>query len=108
MPECQWRVPRSVHHSRRAALRVRQVRGAYDSVIRPYHSWLLRKTVDIVMTQLPSVEEAVGMFGPGLGDAERENKVFDEIQLYLLEGQPVVELLERIFADLGLEDFHTV
>ena len=50
------------------------VKGAYDKVIRPYHSWLLRKTFDIVSTQIPTVEEAFAMMGPGLGDAERENK----------------------------------
>jgi len=84
------------------------VRGAYDTVIRPYHSWLLRKTFDIVSTQVPNITEAIGMLGPGLGDAERERKVFDEIRFYISQGLPLVELLENMYAELRLEDLRQV
>ena len=96
------------------------------------------KTFDIVSTQIPTVEEAFAMMGPGLGDAERENKasrrllsasppsscsprsspplpppptphqVFDEIELYLSAGRPLVALLERLYTELKLEDLRQV
>lgn len=84
------------------------VKAAYDAVIRPFHSWLLRKTFDIVSSQFPTMPEVIGMVGPGLGDAEREGKVFDEMAFYLQHGQPVVELLERLMSELKLEDLRQV
>ena len=51
---------------------VDSVRDGYAKTIRPYHSWLLRKTFDLVSSQLPTSEEMVVLMGPGLGDAERE------------------------------------
>ena len=84
------------------------VKGAYDAVIRPFHSWLLRKTFDIVSTQSPTMPEVIEMVGPGLGDAEREGKVFDEMEFYLSVGRPVVELLEDLMAELQLEDLRQV
>lgn len=84
------------------------VQGAYDAVIRPYHSWLLRKTFDIVSTQVPNVAEAISMLGPGLGDAEREGKVFEELRFYVAQGRPVIALLEQMYAELRLEDLRQV
>lgn len=48
------------------------------------------------------------MLGPGLGDAERERKVFDEIRFYISHGLPLVELLEHMYAELRLEDLRQV
>jgi len=84
------------------------VRGAYNEVLRPFHSWLLRKTVDIVTTQVPHLDEAIAMLSPGLGDAERELKCFAEIRMYVAEGWPVINTLDAIFAELKLEDLRQV
>jgi len=84
------------------------LQAAYDMTIRPFHSWLLRKTFDIVSTQCPTLPEVIGMVGPGLGDAEREGKVFDEMEFYLQHGQPVVDLLEQLMGELKLEDVRQV
>jgi hypothetical protein len=84
------------------------VQAAYDAVIRPFHSWLLRKTFDIVATQFPTMPEVIGMVGPGLGEAERERKVFEEMALYLEHGRPVVALLEQLMGELKLEDLRLV
>ena len=46
--------------------------------------------------------------GPGLGDAEREGKVFAVMRMYLEEGKPVAAALDKIFADLKLEDLRQV
>ena len=51
------------------------VRDGYGKTLRPFHSWLLRKTFDLVSSQLPSFDDAMVMFGTGLGDAEREGSV---------------------------------
>jgi hypothetical protein len=84
------------------------VQAAYDAVIRPFHSWLLRKTFDIVATQFPTMPEVIGMVGPGLGEAERERKVFEEMAIYLEHGRPVVALLEQLMGELKLEDLRLV
>ena len=84
--------------------------------------------------QVPSLHEAIALVGAGLGEAERESKVFHEMQLYVKEGRcvgtlaarptpraspracggarqthrPVVEMLDELFADLQLEDLRQV
>ena len=68
----------------------------------------LDKTFDIVATQFPTMPEVIGMVGPGLGEAERERKVFEEMALYLEHGRPVVALLEQLMGELKLEDLRLV
>ena len=84
------------------------VRDGYAKTLRPFHSWLLRKTFDLVSSQLPSFDDAMVMFGSGLGDAEREGKVCADIRLYVEEGRPVAAALDKIFAELKLEDLRQV
>ena len=84
------------------------VRTAYDLVVRPFHSWLLRKTFDLVTTQIPSLDEAVLLMGQGLGEAERVGKVYEEIRMYLVEGWKVANTLDAIYDDLKLEDLRQV
>ena len=117
------------------------VRDGYNQTVRPFHSWLLRKTFDLVSsqvrilshhtlstlthipvsththlpslflslsTQVPNMEEGIMCLGPGLGDAEREGKVFADMRMYLEEGKPVAAALDKIFADLKLEDLRQV
>ena len=55
-----------------------------------------------------ALEQAVDLMGPGLGDAERERKVFDEMKLYLAEGKPVAAALDAIYRELELEDVRQV
>ena len=80
------------------------VRGAYNEVMRPFHGWLLRKTCDLVFNQVPTLDEAIAMLGPGLGEAEREAMVFNEIRMFLAEGREIAAALDAIFDDLQLED----
>ena len=87
---------------------VEAARDGYAKSVRPFHSWLMRKTVDFVISQLPSLEEAVVMMAPGLGDAEREDKVFSDMRRYVDEGRPVAAALDALFADLNLEDVRQV
>ena len=70
--------------------------------------WLLRKTFDLVSSQVPGLNEAIMLMGAGLGEAEREEKVFAEIKLYVREGRPVVEQLDRLYAELRLNDLRKV
>lgn len=81
---------------------------AYDMTLRPFHSWLLRKTVDFITSQVPTLQEAVAVVGAGLGEAERESKVFQEMALYVQEGKPVLKILDEIYADTQLEDLRQV
>ncbi len=46
--------------------------------------------------------------GPGLGDAEREGKVFADMRTYVQEGRPVAAALDAIFAELKLDDLRQV
>ena len=84
------------------------VRDGYGKTLRPFHSWLLRKTFDLVSSQLPSFDDAMVMFGTGLGDAEREGKVCADIRLYVEEGRSVAAALDEIFRELKLEDLRQV
>ena len=84
------------------------VRDGYGKTVRPFHSWLLRKTFDLVSTQLPSLNDTLLIMGPGLGDAEREGKVWADIRMYVEEGRPVAAALDAIFVELKLEDLRQV
>ena len=84
------------------------VTRAYDRVMRPFHSWLLRKTFDIVSTQIPTLPDVVACLGPGLGEHDSESKVFTEIGLFLEEGRPVARALDALFTELQLEDLRQV
>ena len=84
------------------------VRDGYGKTVRPFHSWLLRKTFDLVTTQLPSLNDTLLIFGPGLGDAEREGKVWADIKMYVDEGRPVAAALDAIFVELKLDDLRQV
>ncbi len=48
------------------------------------------------------------MMGPGLGDAEREGKVFADMREYVACGKPVAAALDAIFEELKLEDLRQV
>ena len=64
--------------------------------------------VDLVSTQVPNLDEAMVLLGPGLGDAEREGKVFADMRLYVTEGKPVAAALDAIYDELKLEDLRQV
>lgn len=48
------------------------------------------------------------LMGPGLGDAERDGKVFADMQSYVEAGRPVAAALDAIFGELELEDLRQV
>ena len=54
------------------------------------------------------LEEAVALIGAGLGVAERETKVFQDVRLFVQEGRPIIEMLDELYADLELEDLRQV
>jgi len=84
------------------------IRDGYAKTVRPFHSWLLRKTFDLVSTQMPSLDEAMVMMGPGLGEADRVETFFADVRMYVNEGRPVAAALDALFAELKLEDLRQV
>lgn len=81
---------------------------AYDQVMRPFHAWILRKTFDLVSTQIPTLPQMVACLGPGLGENDVEGKVFRELTLFLEEARPVAQALDELYAELKLEDLRQV
>ena len=55
-------------------------------------------------TQAPSYTDFALAIGPGLGDAERDQVLQDEIEALLRAGEPLVKALTEAFAELQLED----
>jgi len=84
------------------------LRAAYAEVLEPYHGWLVRKTFAIVSSQAPSYDQVLVMFGPGLGEAERESVVRRDIKRFVEAGYPIVRALERLYEELRLEDTRRV
>jgi len=84
------------------------IKAAYDAVIRPFHSWLLRKTFDMCASQVPSFSDVVDLLGSGLGDADREVQILADMALFCREGSPVVAAIEALYSDLQLEDLRRV
>ena len=83
-------------------------REAYSAVLRPYHSWLLRRTFDMIAPQIPSFDEVVQILGDGLGDADRELQIVHDMRAFVREGKPLLLALQRIFGRLQLEDLRRV
>ena len=81
---------------------------AYNNVIRPYHSWLLRKTFDMCASQVPCFSDVVDLLGSGLGDADREVQIMMDMGLFCKEGFPIVQIIERLFEQLMLQDLRKV
>ncbi|KAL3916678.1 MAG: hypothetical protein SGPRY_006716 [Prymnesium sp.] len=55
------------------------IKRAYSKVIRPYHSWLLRKTFNMCASQAPEYAHIVDLLGSGLGDADRETQILHDM-----------------------------
>ena len=49
----------------------------------------------------------VGAGARGLGDAEREGKIYEEMRMFLQEGWPVANALDALYDELKLEDLRT-
>jgi len=84
------------------------IKRAYNAVIRPYNSWLLRKTFDLCASQAPGFSEVVQLLGSGLGEADRELQIVTDMQIFCREGFPVVDAVQGIIAELELEDLRRV
>jgi len=84
------------------------IRNAYNAVIRPYHTWLLRKTFDLVASQVPSFPEVVNLLGAGLGEADRDEQILFDMGFYYREGMPLVGGIMKLFKELQLEDLRRV
>lgn len=80
------------------------LRGAYQEVLQPYHSWLLRQTFNLVTSQAPCYADFAISMGPGLGDAERDQVLAAETLVYMRAVEPLVRALTATFAKLQLED----
>merc|ERR1719231_2253290 len=83
---------------------VEAFKSAYGDELQPYHKWLLRQTFHLTISQAPSYTELAYAAGPGLGDAERDQVLHEEIEALLRAGEPLVKALADAFEELELED----
>jgi len=84
------------------------IRHAYNMVIRPYHSWLLRKTFDMIASQVPDFQTCCNLLGAGLGEADRDEQILSDMGFFYREGQPICADITALFAELQLEDLRRV
>ena len=83
---------------------VEAFKSAYGDELQPYHKWLLRQTFHLTISQAPSYTELAYAAGPGLGDAERDQVLHEEIEALLRAGEQLVKALADAFEELELED----
>ncbi|KAL1522880.1 hypothetical protein AB1Y20_017845 [Prymnesium parvum] len=84
------------------------IKSAYNQVIRPYHSWLLRGTFDMMASQVPHFSDIVDVLGSGLGEVDREVRILHDMQHFCDEGFPIVKIIMHTFERFLLEDLRKV